>query len=346
MELKNLCNNQPSISVIATFYNYEKYIRRCVESILAQTYPVSEIILVDDGSDDGSVETLREIAERYQICLLNSGHQGVSVARNMGIDVAHSEYIMFVDGDDYITETIVEELVNNLDGEDMVCCTCECFQEENQFRYQSHFYDGDQLFWTPEKKEIFYSQLMDGSFMQKGTPYTAIGVPWGKLYRKAFLDEYKIRFYPELKRMQDNIFNMEAAYHANRVKYIDKPLYCYRLNNIVQYKSKPYSPEIYKAVLLHRKQIMETCVKSCSNQLENLYYKEKLYFLWLSVKYIAMSVKFSEFKTHVILLKQQDVFDNVYKNKELTKKYGAKLHVFAILMQCRAYRFLYWFCNR
>lgn len=346
MGLKKSCDEQLSVTVVATFYNCAPYIQRCVDSILAQSYPINDIILVDDGSDDGSEQIFCEIEKNDRISLLHSGHQGVSVARNMGIETAQGDYIMFVDGDDYISPTIVEELVKRLDGADMICCTCQCFHEENKMQIQSHFYDGDRTFITAQEKEAFYSQLMDGAYMQVGTPYTAIGVPWGKLYRRAFLNTYRIRFYPELKRMQDNIFNMEAAFYANKILYIDEPLYCYRLNNIVQYNVKPYSPEIYSAVLLHRKQIMESCIKTYSKELGELYYKEKLSLLWFSIKYIAMSVSFPAFRKKAVELTEQDVFDHVYEKKALICKYDTKSRVFSILIRFKLYRFLYWYCNR
>ncbi|WP_455248963.1 glycosyltransferase [Ruminococcus sp.] len=346
MELKKLCDEQLQITVVATFYNCAPYIHRCVDSILKQTYPIAQIILVDDGSDDGSDQIFCEIEKNDRIQLLHSGHQGVSIARNMGIETAQGDYIMFVDGDDYISPTIVEELVEHLGNADMICCTCQCFHEENKIQIRSHFYDGDRIFVTAQEKEAFYSQLMDGAYMQVGTPYTAIGVPWGKLYRRDFLNTYQIRFYPELKRMQDNIFNMEAAFYANEIRYIDEPLYCYRLNNIVQYNVKPYSPEIYSAVLLHRQQIMAFYIKTYSKELEELYNQEKLNLLWLSIKHIAMSVSFPVFRKKAAELMEREIFDCVYEKKTLLRKCGVKFRVFSLMIQLKWYRFLYWYCNR
>lgn len=346
MESKKSCDEPLQITVVATFYNCAPYIHRCVDHILKQTYPIAQIILVDDGSNDDSDQIFCEIEKNGFIQLLHSGHQGVSVARNMGIEAAQGDYIMFVDGDDYISPTIIEELVKHLGNADMICCTCQCFHEENTMQVRSHFYDGDRTFVTAQEKEVFYSQLMDGAYMQVGTPYTAIGVPWGKLYRRDFLNTYRIRFYPELKRMQDNIFNMEAAFYANEIRYIDKPLYCYRLNNIVQYNVKPYSPEIYLAVLSHRQRIMESCIKTYSKELEELYYQEKLNLLWVSIKYIAMSVSFPVFRNKAAELAKQNVFDRVYEKKTQICKHNIKSQVFSMLIRGKWYRFIYWYCNR
>ena len=110
-------------SVIVTMYNIENYIARCLESIINQTYSNIEIMVVDDGSSDNSLEVVNRYRNDYRLKIITKENGGVSTARNVGIANATGEYIMFVDGDDYIDERTFEILAKKL-GEhpyDIIC---------------------------------------------------------------------------------------------------------------------------------------------------------------------------------------------------------------------------------
>ena len=103
------------LTVVIPVYNVEKYLSKCIESILNQTLPVDEIILVDDGSKDRSGEIADEYAAKYNnIKVIHQENGGLSAARNTGIDAATKEYIAFVDSDDYIDSVMYENLINKL----------------------------------------------------------------------------------------------------------------------------------------------------------------------------------------------------------------------------------------
>ena len=102
--------NNPQISVIVPVYNAEKWLRRCVDSILAQTFTDFELLLIDDGSTDGSPAICDEYAQRdSRIKVFYQKNSGVSAARNSGLDHARGEWILFVDADDYLYEDVVSE---------------------------------------------------------------------------------------------------------------------------------------------------------------------------------------------------------------------------------------------
>lgn len=110
------------LTVVIPVYNVEKYLSKCIESILNQTLPVDEIILVDDGSKDRSGEIADEYAAKYNnIKVIHQENGGLSAARNTGIDAATKEYIAFVDSDDYIDSIMYERLMSQLqqDGADI-----------------------------------------------------------------------------------------------------------------------------------------------------------------------------------------------------------------------------------
>lgn len=97
----------PKISCIVPVYNVEKYLRRCVDSILAQTFTDFELILVDDGSPDGCPAICDEYAEKdSRVRVIHQENKGVSAARNAGLDMARGEYVCFVDGDDEVSEIL------------------------------------------------------------------------------------------------------------------------------------------------------------------------------------------------------------------------------------------------
>ena len=100
------------ISVIVPVYNTEKYLRRCIDSILNQTYEALEVILVDDGSTDGSGAVCDEYAEKdARVRAIHQKNGGISAARNAGIDAASGQYIAFIDSDDYVTGDMLAELL-------------------------------------------------------------------------------------------------------------------------------------------------------------------------------------------------------------------------------------------
>ena len=115
----------PAVSVVIPVYNSEKYVEKCIQSVMAQTLPDLEIIIINDGSTDESGRILRELTQKdSRIVLLEQANQGVAAARNQGVEKATGKYITFVDGDDYLQEDYIELMYNLAEKEtlDMVIC--------------------------------------------------------------------------------------------------------------------------------------------------------------------------------------------------------------------------------
>ena len=128
--------NNPQISIIVPVYNVEKYIRRCVESILAQTYSAFELILVDDGSSDRCGDICDEYAEKdHRIIVIHQENHGVSAARNVGLEIAKGKYITFCDSDDEIDINYLWSLLAPPDSFDLVV---EGFQYINSIGNTTH----------------------------------------------------------------------------------------------------------------------------------------------------------------------------------------------------------------
>jgi glycosyltransferase involved in cell wall biosynthesis len=223
------------VTVIVPAYNMENYLNRCIDSIINQTYNQIEIIVVNDGSDDNTQKICEKYAQNRMIKYLYQCNSGVSVARNNGIRNAHGSYVAFVDGDDELEETYIEQLMRYAgDNTDIICCGCTVFGEKGE--KEENFYDEDIFTKSKEENLVFVKQIVDARYHRNGVIHTAIGVPWGKLYKLDFLKKNNLFFNPDLRRMQDNLFNNQAFMMADRVVYIKKNLYRYRLDHIAKIK--------------------------------------------------------------------------------------------------------------
>lgn len=135
----------PTISIIVPVYNVEKYLQKCVDSILAQTFKDFEVLLIDDGSKDGSGMLCDEIATTdSRIKVIHKENGGLSSARNCGIDNATGKYIAFCDSDDYIDPDMYEFLLNNLEKEDADVSMCElyhCYSGKETYKHPADFYE-------------------------------------------------------------------------------------------------------------------------------------------------------------------------------------------------------------
>lgn len=208
----------PEVSIIVPIYNSEKYISRCIDSILAQTFTNFECILIDDGSTDSSLvlcEHYRQSDNR--IIVIHQENFGVSVTRNKGLELARGKYICFVDSDDYIQKNMYEKLVvaiNNANTE-VVCCG---YTENNKVYTLCN---EDFIFSNSSAIEIIHYLEMRQAF----------GLVWNKLYRKVILDTYEIRFSVALKFGEDMIFNLQYFRYVKTVYISSNCLYHYLHDN-------------------------------------------------------------------------------------------------------------------
>lgn len=216
------------ISVIIPVYNAEKFLHKCLESVLNQTYKDYEIILVNDGSKDNSGAICDEYAEKYDfIRAIHKENGGASSARNYGMKLAQGEYINFVDADDWMELDMYEKLVNAAgDGVDLVMCNCKRPDGNggyNEFNYNLPFgyYDREKIL------ECVYPCLV----MQEHMDFNPLISPCGKLYKRSLFIDNDIYFDEELKFCEDELFSaivsekMQSFYYLN-----NEHLYIYYYN--------------------------------------------------------------------------------------------------------------------
>ena len=203
----------PKVSVIVPVYNVEKYIGRCIESIQKQTLTDWELILVDDGSQDGSGKICDEYAEcDLRIKVIHKKNGGVSSARNMGLDKANSEWLCFVDADDEISERALEE----------------CFGREQAdidiFQF-SFSHNRDSL--NQETGDDCMPKTWQ-EYIEKRNFLACVG---GSLLRTDLVKMNSIRFDESMKLAEDQIFMFTCFAHARKVMRVNRILYYYYVND-------------------------------------------------------------------------------------------------------------------
>ena len=213
--------NKEKIAIVVPIYNAEKYLKECVESLLEQTYTNLQIILVNDGSQDNSIKICNELKEKdNRILVINGKNEGVSKARNKGIDVTDAKYIMFVDADDYILPSYVEDMYNfmNQNNIDAVKTGWTRFNDNEK----------KQLSFIEEDYQIFNSnQIVE--FILKNNRYfnSACTI----LYSLEIIKKNKIHFETNLKHGEDTLFFIDYLNVCKRIGYIKNTGYCYRFNS-------------------------------------------------------------------------------------------------------------------
>ncbi len=236
----------PDISFIVPIYNAKSYLHECVTSLIGQTHNEIEVLLVDDGSNDGSgdiCDQFNKIDSRVRVFHINNS--GVSVARNLGIEKSFGRWISFVDADDFLDPNFAKDMLLAAENSnsDIIVSNYILYTEnksiEQYFFPRCKQFEGDDI----------YKYLIIDSVLGSKTK-TNIGVPWGKLYRRDFVTGGGISFKPGLKRMQDALFNVYAFNSADSVYFLDKCLYHYRQwKNSAVHRYTPEFEDICKTLI-------------------------------------------------------------------------------------------------
>lgn len=209
----------PKVSILVAIYNIEKYVGKCIQSIIDQDYENLEIILVDDCSTDTSGKICDDFAKRDSRVLVvhhttNTRQSGV---RNTGLSKAAGEYIVFVDGDDWLAPDFVSYMLN-------VIITTKADMAINLVNFTTR--DLRQV--TARNIEIWSSEKATAEML---FPHITIGC-WNKIYRRDFIEKHHFRFRTELFTAEGYRFINEAAQRANHIGVGCRKVYYYRLNNV------------------------------------------------------------------------------------------------------------------
>ncbi len=228
----------PLISVIVPVYKVEKYLNRCVDSILSQSYPNLEVLLVDDGSPDTCPEICDAYAERdARVRVIHKVNGGLSDARNAGMDAARGEYIAFVDGDDYVDTEMLAQLEQALQtsGDRLAVCGFQTVTDEGGLRRKTAMHFAPRL----TEDEYWYQLFF---------PYRDLGtVAWNKLYHRSLLEGLR---FPVGAIHEDEWLVHQYISRAGHISVVNQCLYSYvvRDGSITAQPLSPRSLSILEAL--------------------------------------------------------------------------------------------------
>ena len=305
------------ISVIIPVYNSEKYLKKCVDSVLCQTYTNYEILLIDDGSKDNSFAMCNEYKEQNsKVRVFHKENGGASSARNVGIKEAKGKYIYFLDSDDWLREDALQKLIVTAhnEGADLVFCEAKAIDDINNKEYHGN-YEYKSKYETDSASVIMEKMMRQKEF------HVAI---WMLLIDKRIFDDNNLLF-KEGIMYEDMIISYQFYCLAKRAAHVNEQLYFrrYRENSVMTTKRKEKNLVSAIAVYYGVSDFMKATqqhntmhIVRCSYNVFNVY------------RSMSADVK-KKYKTDIKLFKKDILKNNAYGDKAL--KLECKSHILWIL---------------
>lgn len=273
--------NNPLVSIIVPVFNVEKYLEKCVQSLIGQTYKNIEIILIDDGSKDKSGLICDSLERQYDnIIVKHQENRGCSFSRNRGYGLARGEYFMFVDSDDSLSAESVEELVQVSVRNDADIVLGTVNRQGQPTLQEISLSCEDIMKFCINQKE--YSRKLN---LPLFTEYINPGSPWMKLIRKSLFEKVSLLFNENIKtRHEDTLFCMNAYSSANKIVLVDSHCYWYNIGVEGSLTQSFYDKKVEEVLLLMsemEKLIDTTSLKSdVQLRLKKTFATEIIYECW------------------------------------------------------------------
>lgn len=293
------------VSIIIPVYNAEKYLYKCIHSVINQTYKDIEIIIINDGSTDSSLLICRKFEKNdSRIRIINKKNEGVSKARNIGIDYAKGKYIAFIDADDYIEKNMIENMFNRITKEnaDMILCNYTNVNNEEKKLIK---YNLKQVVTGCENiNNNIIIPLIERDKNEKKHKIEGFRSPWGKLFNKDIIDKFKLRFNEKMSIGEDFIFNLQFMSHSHALTFDEASYYYYVTNSnsaLMKYKKNCWE-KYYRPIIINLNQFLKDNM---------LYNQAELRVFKLIIKYFFICL-YNE--------KKSDKFYDIYNKYKTIKK--------------------------
>ena len=228
-------STNPLVSIIIPVYNVEKFLPQCLDSVVNQTYKNIEVVLLNDGSPDGSDAICRDYANQYhQINYIKRGNAGASATRNYGIGLAKGDYVFFLDSDDYLKEDCIANMVD--------------VAKTGKLVIMGYMIDdmASNTVFAPQQYSGGYDDIK--GFLLDFHKYfaTKFNFPWGKLFRKDIIVKNNIRFTEGMSLSEDVLFNIDYYKHCSEgvILLEDKGYYYRQSDNSTL--SKRFNPKMFE----------------------------------------------------------------------------------------------------
>lgn len=229
--------NKTNISIIVPVFNAEKFLSKCVDSILAQSYTHFELLLIDDGSKDNSGIISDEYAQKdNRIKVFHQNNAGVSAARNRGISEAKGDYICFIDADDWVNNDYLEmfnSVIKSTPTDFIVSgYTYDFISSGQSIQYSI----SETTAYTPEEFRIILPELHNNNLL--------VSI-WSKLYKKSIIDSFLLKFDTKMNYWEDVVFCWNYLLNINSIYVIENAGYHYRKDESDSLTKKKYTFEIW-----------------------------------------------------------------------------------------------------
>ncbi len=235
----NRCELKPMISIVVPVYQAEKYLAATLDTILAQTYPHFELLLVDDGSSDQSPAICDQYAANdTRIRVFHNENRGASEARNFGISQAIGTYLAFVDSDDLLEDCFLETMLTAFDDPEIDLALCgfdRFYQDDPQNRV-------DYLLGQTERSVLSSNKELCKLFTVPKTSLSGVSI-WAKMYKTDLVKSNQVTFPVHISYEEDCCFNLQYYRHVRKAVAFRKSMYHYRQQ--LESLSKTYKPSTY-----------------------------------------------------------------------------------------------------
>ena len=226
--------DEPLISIIVPVYNVEQYVKQCVLSLIKQSYHNLQILLVNDGSEDNSLRVINTLAEKdSRIEIINQKNAGVSEARNTGLNAAKGDFILFVDGDDWLDLMAVQESYRCIQEENADIVLWSYIREYQTKSVPKRLFDQDFVVEGENIRSQFQRRIIGLIDDELAHPDRAdvFSPVWGKLYRAEIIKDILFPDIRQIGSFEDGLFNFQAFERAEKVVCLNREWYHYRKTN-------------------------------------------------------------------------------------------------------------------
>lgn len=310
------------VSIVVPVYNVEKYLEKCLNSIINQTYKNLEIICIDDGSPDRSIDILNKFAKKdNRIRIISQQNKGLSGARNSGIDNAKGKYIVFVDSDDWLELKLVEKCIKKIKKADILV-----------FGNYNHYPDKEE-----KKNNFLENEKFDNGldyFIKSYENKLRFGNCWNKFYRKDIIEKNNI-YFEEGRLYEDLLFVFKYMYYSKNIKVESEALYHYvvKRKESITFKLNPNDLQDVLFTINELEKFFKE--KRKEDFLERIEYKEYLY-KWIYEcclsKYLKnKDIRLKEIKKVLKKLKSNKVYLD-YTKEILKKSKKIKYKILSLLI--------------
>lgn len=251
----------PLVSVVIPVYNVEKYLRQCMDNVVGQTYSHLEIICVNDGSPDNSIDILREYEQKdKRVKVVEIENQGLSGARNVGTSYCTGDYLLYIDSDDWVDIDTVEVALSAAMEHEADIVLWNYIKEYQDSSQPVVVFNHETVFRGDDFKKLHQRLIgLTGELLQHPEQCDSISTAWGKLYRLPIIQQHRIEFVDtKIIGTEDLLFNAEVFNHCKTAVALPNKFNHYRKSNASSL-TKNFKPEFFEQSLELQRRLRVVC---------------------------------------------------------------------------------------